>query len=158
VALDLTVLVRASARKMPACQLAPTLLTKELNHDKNLPHLHDITSYLWASWFYGVRCCLLMKRMSVHLDVSTLNNCEAPVWNLVKTMRAFSYSGFGPIGQPFSVERLFLFLGCAIGSRPDWFTSSWLGQAMVQKFAVKVVISLAMFWWSSKGRTARFFW
>ncbi|WP_137169861.1 UDP-N-acetylglucosamine 1-carboxyvinyltransferase [Marinomonas sp. FW-1] len=108
--------VRASGAKNAALPiLAATLLTKELITIKNLPHLHDITTMLELLGSMG--CGVVVdEKMSVQLDVSTLNNCEAP-YELVKTMRA-SILVLGPLVSHFGKAIVSLPGGCAIGSRP----------------------------------------
>ncbi|TYL48060.1 UDP-N-acetylglucosamine 1-carboxyvinyltransferase [Marinomonas sp. IMCC 4694] len=108
--------VRASGAKNAALPiLAATLLTKELITIKNLPHLHDITTMLELLGSMG--CGVVVdEKMSVQLDVSTLNNCEAP-YDLVKTMRA-SILVLGPLVSHFGKAIVSLPGGCAIGSRP----------------------------------------
>lgn len=108
--------VRASGAKNAALPiLAATLLTKELITIKNLPHLHDITTMLELLGSMG--CGVVVdEKMSVQLDVSTLNNCEAP-YELVKTMRA-SILVLGPLVSHFGKAVVSLPGGCAIGSRP----------------------------------------
>ncbi|GAA0833787.1 MULTISPECIES: UDP-N-acetylglucosamine 1-carboxyvinyltransferase [Marinomonas] len=108
--------VRASGAKNAALPiLAATLLTKELITIKNLPHLHDITTMLELLGSMG--CGVVVdEKMSVQLDVSTLNNSEAP-YDLVKTMRA-SILVLGPLVSHFGKATVSLPGGCAIGSRP----------------------------------------
>jgi len=108
--------VRASGAKNAALPiLAATLLTKELITIKNLPHLHDITTMLELLGSMG--CGVVVdEKMSVQLDVSTLNNYEAP-YELVKTMRA-SILVLGPLVSHFGKAVVSLPGGCAIGSRP----------------------------------------
>lgn len=108
--------VRASGAKNAALPiLAATLLTKELITIKNLPHLHDITTMLELLGSMG--CGVVVdEKMSVQLDISTLNNCEAP-YELVKTMRA-SILVLGPLVSHFGKAVVSLPGGCAIGSRP----------------------------------------
>ncbi|MCB5160557.1 UDP-N-acetylglucosamine 1-carboxyvinyltransferase [Marinomonas algarum] len=108
--------VRASGAKNAALPiLAATLLTKELITIKNLPHLHDITTMLELLGSMG--CGVVVdEKMSVQLDISTLNNCEAP-YDLVKTMRA-SILVLGPLVSHFGRAVVSLPGGCAIGSRP----------------------------------------
>jgi UDP-N-acetylglucosamine 1-carboxyvinyltransferase len=108
--------VRASGAKNAALPiLAATLLTKELITIKNLPHLHDITTMLELLGSMG--CGVVVdEKMSVQLDVSTLNNYEAP-YDLVKTMRA-SILVLGPLVSHFGRAVVSLPGGCAIGSRP----------------------------------------
>lgn len=108
--------VRASGAKNAALPiLAATLLTKELITIKNLPHLHDITTMLELLGSMG--CGVVVdEKMSVQLDVSTLNACEAP-YELVKTMRA-SILVLGPLVSHFGKAVVSLPGGCAIGSRP----------------------------------------
>ncbi|MEO9274110.1 UDP-N-acetylglucosamine 1-carboxyvinyltransferase [Marinomonas sp. 5E14-1] len=108
--------VRASGAKNAALPiLAATLLTKDLITIKNLPHLHDITTMLELLGSMG--CGVVVdEKMSVQLDVSTLNNCEAP-YELVKTMRA-SILVLGPLVSHFGRAVVSLPGGCAIGSRP----------------------------------------
>ncbi|WP_111638977.1 UDP-N-acetylglucosamine 1-carboxyvinyltransferase [Marinomonas shanghaiensis] len=108
--------VRASGAKNAALPiLAATLLTKDLITIKNLPHLHDITTMLELLGSMG--CGVVVdEKMSVQLDVSTLNNCEAP-YDLVKTMRA-SILVLGPLVSHFGKAIVSLPGGCAIGSRP----------------------------------------
>jgi len=108
--------VRASGAKNAALPiLAATLLTKELITIKNLPHLHDITTMLELLGSMG--CGVVVdEKMSVQLDVSTLNNSEAP-YELVKTMRA-SILVLGPLVSHFGKATVSLPGGCAIGSRP----------------------------------------
>ncbi|MEP0073466.1 MAG: UDP-N-acetylglucosamine 1-carboxyvinyltransferase [Marinomonas sp.] len=108
--------VRASGAKNAALPiLAATLLTKDLITIKNLPHLHDITTMLELLGSMG--CGVVVdEKMSVQLDVSTLNNSEAP-YELVKTMRA-SILVLGPLVSHFGRAVVSLPGGCAIGSRP----------------------------------------
>ncbi|REG81777.1 UDP-N-acetylglucosamine 1-carboxyvinyltransferase [Marinomonas pollencensis] len=108
--------VRASGAKNAALPiLAATLLTKELITIKNLPHLHDITTMLELLGSMG--CGVVVdEKMSVQLDISTLNNSEAP-YELVKTMRA-SILVLGPLVSHFGKATVSLPGGCAIGSRP----------------------------------------
>ncbi|MDB4837957.1 UDP-N-acetylglucosamine 1-carboxyvinyltransferase [Marinomonas sp.] len=108
--------VRASGAKNAALPiLAATLLTKELITIKNLPHLHDITTML--ELLNSMGCGVVVdEKMSVQLDVSTLDNCEAP-YELVKTMRA-SILVLGPLVSHFGKAVVSLPGGCAIGSRP----------------------------------------
>ncbi|AEF55007.1 UDP-N-acetylglucosamine 1-carboxyvinyltransferase [Marinomonas posidonica] len=108
--------VRASGAKNAALPiLAATLLTKDLITIKNLPHLHDITTMLELLGSMG--CGVVVdEKMSVQLDISTLNNCEAP-YELVKTMRA-SILVLGPLVSHFGRAVVSLPGGCAIGSRP----------------------------------------
>lgn len=108
--------VRASGAKNAALPiLAATLLTKELITIKNLPHLHDITTMLELLGSMG--CGVVVdEKMSVQLDVSTLDNYEAP-YDLVKTMRA-SILVLGPLVSHFGKAIVSLPGGCAIGSRP----------------------------------------
>ncbi|ADZ91042.1 UDP-N-acetylglucosamine 1-carboxyvinyltransferase [Marinomonas mediterranea] len=108
--------VRASGAKNAALPiLAATLLTKEEITIRNLPHLHDITTMLELLGSMG--CGVVVdERMNVQLDVSTLNNCEAP-YELVKTMRA-SILVLGPLLSHFGKAIVSLPGGCAIGSRP----------------------------------------
>lgn len=108
--------VRASGAKNAALPiLAATLLTKELITIKNLPHLQDITTMLKLLGSMG--CGVVVdEKMSVQLDVSALNNCEAP-YDLVKTMRA-SILVLGPLISHFGKAVVSLPGGCAIGSRP----------------------------------------
>ncbi|TDO99895.1 UDP-N-acetylglucosamine 1-carboxyvinyltransferase [Marinomonas balearica] len=108
--------VRASGAKNAALPiLAATLLTKDEITIRNLPHLHDITTMLELLGSMG--CGVVVdERMNVQLDVSTLNNCEAP-YELVKTMRA-SILVLGPLLSHFGKAIVSLPGGCAIGSRP----------------------------------------
>ena len=108
--------VRASGAKNAALPiLAATLLTKELITIRNLPHLHDITTMLELLGSMG--CGVVVdERMNVELDVSSLDNCEAP-YELVKTMRA-SILVLGPLMAHFGKAKVSLPGGCAIGSRP----------------------------------------
>ena len=108
--------VRASGAKNAALPiLAATLLTKDLITIKNLPHLHDITTMLELLGSMG--CGVVVdERMNVELDVSSLDNCEAP-YELVKTMRA-SILVLGPLVAHFGRAVVSLPGGCAIGSRP----------------------------------------
>ncbi|MCV2403052.1 UDP-N-acetylglucosamine 1-carboxyvinyltransferase [Marinomonas sp. C2222] len=108
--------VRASGAKNAALPiLAATLLTKELITIKNLPHLHDITTMI--ELLNSMGCGVVVdEKMSVQLDVSTLDNCEAP-YELVKTMRA-SILVLGPLVSHFGKAVVSLPGGCAIGSRP----------------------------------------
>ncbi len=108
--------VRASGAKNAALPiLAATLLTKDLITIKNLPHLHDITTMLELLGSMG--CGVVVdEKMGVELDVSTLDNHEAP-YELVKTMRA-SILVLGPLVSHFGKAVVSLPGGCAIGSRP----------------------------------------
>ncbi|MCZ2723044.1 UDP-N-acetylglucosamine 1-carboxyvinyltransferase [Marinomonas sp. 15G1-11] len=108
--------VRASGAKNAALPiLAATLLTKDLITIKNLPHLHDITTMLELLGSMG--CGVVVdEKMGVELNVSTLDNYEAP-YELVKTMRA-SILVLGPLISHFGKAVVSLPGGCAIGSRP----------------------------------------
>ncbi len=131
--------VRASGAKNAALPiLAATLLTKELITIKNLPHLHDITTMLELLGSMG--CGVVVdEKMSVQLDVSTLNNCEAP-YDLVKTMRA-SILVLGPLVSHFGRAVVSLPGGCAlVVGRLIYIFVAW--KPWVQKLRLKVVISL----------------
>ncbi|HEY8586314.1 MAG TPA: UDP-N-acetylglucosamine 1-carboxyvinyltransferase [Rhodanobacter sp.] len=81
----------------------------------NVPHLHDVTTFIELLGQMGVQV-VLDDRMKVHVDPRTTSTCIAP-YDLVRTMRA-SILVLGPLIARFGQAEVSLPGGCAIGSRP----------------------------------------
>ena len=95
--------------------LAGCLLADEPVSIGNVPHLHDVTTFIELLGQMGVRL-VLDDRMKMHVDPRTTNTCVAP-YDLVRTMRA-SILVLGPLVARFGQAEVSLPGGCAIGSRP----------------------------------------
>jgi UDP-N-acetylglucosamine 1-carboxyvinyltransferase len=81
----------------------------------NVPHLHDVTTFIELLGQMGVQL-VLDDRMKMHVDPRTTSTCVAP-YDLVRTMRA-SILVLGPLVARFGQAEVSLPGGCAIGSRP----------------------------------------
>jgi len=81
----------------------------------NVPHLHDVTTFIELLGQMGVQL-VLDDRMKIHVDPRTTSTCIAP-YDLVRTMRA-SILVLGPLVARFGQAEVSLPGGCAIGSRP----------------------------------------
>ena len=95
--------------------LASCLLADEPVSIGNVPHLHDVTTFIELLGRMGVRV-VLDDRMKMHIDPRPENSCVAP-YDLVRTMRA-SILVLGPLVARFGQAEVSLPGGCAIGSRP----------------------------------------
>ncbi|MBN8712942.1 MAG: UDP-N-acetylglucosamine 1-carboxyvinyltransferase [Xanthomonadales bacterium] len=95
--------------------LAGCLLADEPVCIGNVPHLHDVTTFIELLGQMGVQL-ELDERMGMHVDPRTTNTCVAP-YDLVRTMRA-SILVLGPLVARFGRAEVSLPGGCAIGSRP----------------------------------------
>jgi len=95
--------------------LAACLLADEPVSIGNVPHLHDVTTFIELLGQMGVRL-VLDDRMKMHVDPRTTSTCVAP-YDLVRTMRA-SILVLGPLVARFGQAEVSLPGGCAIGSRP----------------------------------------
>ncbi len=95
--------------------LAACLLADEPVGIGNVPHLHDVTTFIELLGQMGVQL-ELDDRMKMHVDPRTTNTCVAP-YDLVRTMRA-SILVLGPLVARFGQAEVSLPGGCAIGSRP----------------------------------------
>jgi UDP-N-acetylglucosamine 1-carboxyvinyltransferase len=95
--------------------LAACLLADEPVSIGNVPHLHDVTTFIELLGQMGVQL-VLDDRMKMHVDPRTTNTCVAP-YDLVRTMRA-SILVLGPLVARFGQAEVSLPGGCAIGSRP----------------------------------------
>ena len=95
--------------------LAACLLADEPVSIGNVPHLHDVTTFIELLGQMGVQL-VLDDRMRMHVDPRTTNTCVAP-YDLVRTMRA-SILVLGPLVARFGQAEVSLPGGCAIGSRP----------------------------------------
>src|SRR6185312_1397389 len=81
----------------------------------NVPHLHDVTTFIELLGQMGVQL-VLDDRMKIHVDPRTTSTCIAP-YDLVRTMRA-SIVVLGPLVARYGQAEVSLPGGCAIGSRP----------------------------------------
>ena len=81
----------------------------------NVPHLHDVTTFIELLGQMGVQL-VLDDRMKIHVDPRTTSTCIAP-YDLVRTMRA-SILVLGPLVARFGQAEVSLPGGCAFGSRP----------------------------------------
>jgi len=95
--------------------LASCLLADEPVAISNVPHLHDVTTFIELLGQMGTQL-VLDDRMKVHIDPRTTDRCIAP-YDLVRTMRA-SILVLGPLVARFGAAEVSLPGGCAIGSRP----------------------------------------
>ncbi|TCV94085.1 UDP-N-acetylglucosamine 1-carboxyvinyltransferase [Luteibacter rhizovicinus] len=95
--------------------LASCLLADEPVSIGNVPHLHDVTTFIELLGRMGVQL-ILDDRMKMHIDPRPENNCVAP-YELVRTMRA-SILVLGPLVARYGKAEVSLPGGCAIGSRP----------------------------------------
>src|SRR6185312_8194158 len=95
--------------------LAACLLADEPVSIGNVPHLHDVTTFIELLGQMGVQL-VLDDRMKIHVDPRTTSTCIAP-YDLVRTMRA-SILVLGPLVARFGQAEVSLPGGCAIGSRP----------------------------------------
>jgi UDP-N-acetylglucosamine 1-carboxyvinyltransferase len=95
--------------------LAACLLADEPVSIGNVPHLHDVTTFIELLGQMGVQL-VLDDRMKMHVDPRTTSTCVAP-YDLVRTMRA-SILVLGPLVARFGEAEVSLPGGCAIGSRP----------------------------------------
>src|SRR5574337_1313496 len=95
--------------------LAACLLADEPVSIGNVPHLHDVTTFIELLGRMGVQL-VLDDRMKMHVDPRTTSTCVAP-YDLVRTMRA-SILVLGPLVARFGQAEVSLPGGCAIGSRP----------------------------------------
>jgi UDP-N-acetylglucosamine 1-carboxyvinyltransferase len=95
--------------------LAACLLADEPVSIGNVPHLHDVTTFIELLGQMGVQL-VLDDRMKMHVDPRTTSTCVAP-YDLVRTMRA-SILVLGPLVARFGQAEVSLPGGCAIGSRP----------------------------------------
>jgi UDP-N-acetylglucosamine 1-carboxyvinyltransferase len=95
--------------------LASCLLADEPVAISNVPHLHDVTTFIELLGQMGVQL-VLDDRMKMHVDPSHINSHVAP-YDLVRTMRA-SILVLGPLVARFGQAEVSLPGGCAIGSRP----------------------------------------
>jgi UDP-N-acetylglucosamine 1-carboxyvinyltransferase len=95
--------------------LAGFLLADEPVSIGNVPHLHDVTTFIELLGQMGVQL-VLDDRMKMHVDPRTTSTCVAP-YDLVRTMRA-SILVLGPLVARFGQAEVSLPGGCAIGSRP----------------------------------------
>src|SRR5574337_2129542 len=95
--------------------LAGCLLADEPVCIGNVPHLHDVTTFIELLGQMGVQL-ELDERMGMHVDPRTTNTCVAP-YDLVRTMRA-SILVLGPLVARCGQAEVSLPGGCAIGARP----------------------------------------
>ena len=95
---------------LAACLLADGPVTIS-----NVPHLHDVTTFIELLGRMGVNL-VLDDRMKMHVDPRTIESHIAP-YDLVRTMRA-SILVLGPLVARFGQAEVSLPGGCAIGSRP----------------------------------------
>ncbi|HUH31811.1 MAG TPA: UDP-N-acetylglucosamine 1-carboxyvinyltransferase [Rhodanobacter sp.] len=95
--------------------LAACLLADEPVCIGNVPHLHDVTTFIELLGQMGAQL-VLDDRMRMHVDPRTTSTCVAP-YDLVRTMRA-SILVLGPLVARFGQAEVSLPGGCAIGSRP----------------------------------------
>ncbi|PWK81568.1 UDP-N-acetylglucosamine 1-carboxyvinyltransferase [Fulvimonas soli] len=95
--------------------LAACLLADEPVTISNVPHLHDVTTFIELLGRMGVQL-VLDDRMKIHVDPRPISSYVAP-YDLVRTMRA-SILVLGPLVARFGEAEVSLPGGCAIGSRP----------------------------------------
>lgn len=95
--------------------LASCLLADEPVAISNVPHLHDVTTFIELLGQMGVQL-VLDDRMKMHVDPRSTDRHVAP-YDLVRTMRA-SILVLGPLVARFGQAEVSLPGGCAIGSRP----------------------------------------
>jgi len=97
--------------------MAAALLTPEVVHLKNIPHVRDIITM--AKLLAHMRCHVESPDIPPSefiIQAETISHAEAP-YELVKTMRA-SVLTLGPLVARFGYARVSLPGGCAIGARP----------------------------------------
>ena len=94
--------------------LCAGLLTSDVVHLDNVPHLQDVNTMLKLLRQMGLRVEQDGKRLA--LDGRAIDKLEAP-YELVKTMRA-AILVLGPLVARFGEAKVSLPGGCAIGSRP----------------------------------------
>lgn len=94
--------------------LASCLLADEPVAISNVPHLHDVTTFIELLGQMGTQL-VLDDRMKMHIDPRTTDRHFA--YDLVRTMRA-SILVLGPLVARFGEAEVSLPGGCAIGSRP----------------------------------------
>ncbi|HEY9130247.1 MAG TPA: UDP-N-acetylglucosamine 1-carboxyvinyltransferase [Dyella sp.] len=95
--------------------LASCLLADEPVAISNVPHLHDVTTFIELLGQMGTQL-VLDDRMKMHVDPRPTDRYFAP-YDLVRTMRA-SILVLGPLVARFGQAEVSLPGGCAIGSRP----------------------------------------
>jgi UDP-N-acetylglucosamine 1-carboxyvinyltransferase len=95
--------------------LASCLLADEPVAISNVPHLHDVTTFIELLGQMGTQL-VLDDRMKMHIDPRSTDKYFAP-YDLVRTMRA-SILVLGPLVARFGEAEVSLPGGCAIGSRP----------------------------------------
>ncbi|WP_130619429.1 UDP-N-acetylglucosamine 1-carboxyvinyltransferase [Dyella amyloliquefaciens] len=95
--------------------LASCLLADEPVAISNVPHLHDVTTFIELLGQMGTQL-VLDDRMKMHIDPRSTERYFAP-YDLVRTMRA-SILVLGPLVARFGEAEVSLPGGCAIGSRP----------------------------------------
>jgi len=95
--------------------LAASLLSEELIHLSNIPHLHDVTTMVSLLGQLGANITL-DERSNIEIDASHVDSTNAP-YELVRTMRA-SVLVLGPLLSRFGRAEVSLPGGCAIGTRP----------------------------------------
>ncbi len=95
--------------------LASCLLADEPVAISNVPHLHDVTTFIELLGQMGTQL-VLDDRMKMHIDPRSTDRHFAP-YDLVRTMRA-SILVLGPLVARFGQAEVSLPGGCAIGSRP----------------------------------------
>jgi UDP-N-acetylglucosamine 1-carboxyvinyltransferase len=110
--------VRISGAKNAALPaMAASLLTNEVVHLKNIPHVRDIITM--AKLLAHMRCKVESPDIPPSefiIRAETISHAEAP-YELVKTMRA-SILTLGPLVARFGYARVSLPGGCSIGARP----------------------------------------
>lgn len=108
--------IRISGAKNAALPiLAATLLAEQPVTVCNVPHLHDVTTFMELLGSMGVSF-VVNEHLDIEVDANTLTKCYAP-YDLVKTMRA-SILVLGPLLARFGEANVSLPGGCAIGQRP----------------------------------------
>ena len=95
--------------------LASCLLADEPVAISNVPHLHDVTTFIELLGQMGTQLTL-DDRMKMQIDPRSTDRYFAP-YDLVRTMRA-SILVLGPLVARFGEAEVSLPGGCAIGSRP----------------------------------------
>jgi UDP-N-acetylglucosamine 1-carboxyvinyltransferase len=95
--------------------LAATLLADGPMRISNVPHLHDVTTFIELLGRMGVGVTI-DEKLNVEVDPTSIRNQFAP-YELVKTMRA-SILVLGPLVARHGKADVSLPGGCAIGSRP----------------------------------------
>jgi len=95
--------------------LAGTLLADGPVTVRNVPHLHDVTTFMGLLARMGASITI-GEKMSIEINPETIENTYAP-YDLVRTMRA-SILVLGPLLARFGKAEVSLPGGCAIGTRP----------------------------------------